>query len=97
VREIIEKGDERGEFVADVDGFVYWWPDGSPRGRLSSRHLRRIADELDRRNEKSQKNIDDYFSTDDVPRKFEDDFLDKVKPPDREVATLLEDNFWELL
>jgi len=59
---IINVSDERNEFVTDVDGFVYWCPDGSPNGHLASHHLRWLADELDRRNEKWQKNIDDYFS-----------------------------------
>ena len=59
---IIKTSDERGEFVTDVDGFVYWWPDGSPNGHLAPHHLRWLADELDRRNKKWQKNIDDYFS-----------------------------------
>ena len=62
---IIRISDERKEFVTDVDGFVYWWPDGSPNGHLASHHLRWLADELDRRNEKWQKNIDDYFSAND--------------------------------
>jgi len=59
---IIKVSDERKEFVTDVDGFVYWWPDNSPNGHLASHHLRWLADELDRRNEKWQKYIDDYFS-----------------------------------
>lgn len=58
---VIRVCDERKEFVTDVDGFVYFWPDGSPHGHMDSHHLRWIADELDRRNEKWQKEIDDYF------------------------------------
>lgn len=45
---LIAMADERGDFVTDVDGFIYWWPSGS--GHHSSHHLRWIADELDRRN-----------------------------------------------
>ena len=58
---IIAIGDERKEFVTDVDGFIYWWPNGSPHGHLASHHLRWLADELDRRNESWQKQVDDYF------------------------------------
>lgn len=35
-------------FGTDVDGFVYYWPDGG--GSYSAYHLRMIADELDLRN-----------------------------------------------
>lgn len=40
----------REEFVTFSDGYVQWWPDGSPHGGLSSWHLRVIANELERRN-----------------------------------------------
>lgn len=40
----------RDEFVTLSDGYVHFWPDGSPHGALTSWHLRTIADELDRRN-----------------------------------------------
>lgn len=40
--------DKRGEFVTDVDGFVYYASFGS--GHLSATTLRTIANELDRRN-----------------------------------------------
>lgn len=42
--------DARKEFVTDVDGYVYYWPDGSTHGHLAANHLRAIANELDRRN-----------------------------------------------
>lgn len=66
---VIAIGDERKEFVTDVDGFIYWWPDGSPHGPLASHHLRRLADELDRRNEPWQKRVDDYFEANNVLNK----------------------------
>ena len=47
---LIQISDQRKEFVQDVDGFIYWWPDGSPNGHFSSHHLRWLADELDKRN-----------------------------------------------
>jgi hypothetical protein len=59
---VIKLSDDRKEFVTDVDGFVYWWPEGAPNGHFAAHHLRWLADELDRRNEEWQKNIDDYFS-----------------------------------
>jgi len=42
--------DRRNEFVTEVDGYIYYWPDKSPHGYLAAYHLRAIADELDRRN-----------------------------------------------
>ncbi|MEM0966602.1 MAG: hypothetical protein AAGJ81_10685 [Verrucomicrobiota bacterium] len=59
---LIEKLDTRREFVTEVDGYVYWWPNVSHNGHFASHHLRWIADELDRRNEKWQTFIDDHFS-----------------------------------
>lgn len=59
---IISIAEKRGEFVTDVDGFVYYWPDGSPHGHLSSATLRILADELDERNKEWQANIDKYFN-----------------------------------
>lgn len=55
---VIEVADNRREFVQDVDGYVYWWPDGSTNGHLAACHLRILADELDRRN----KPWDDYIT-----------------------------------
>lgn len=59
---VIRTSDERGEFVTDVDGFIYWWPEGSSSGHMASHHLRWIADEMDRRNEAWQKQMDEYFA-----------------------------------
>ncbi len=55
--------EERGEFVTDVDGFVYWWSSAKPEhaGHLASDQLRFLADELDRRNAAWQAQIDKYF------------------------------------
>lgn len=48
---VIELIDARQEFVQDVDGFIYFWPDSKRApGHMSAHHLRWIADELDRRN-----------------------------------------------
>jgi hypothetical protein len=60
-KRIIKISNECKEFITDMDGFVYWCPDRSKNGHFSSYHLRFLADELDNRNEKWQKNIDDYF------------------------------------
>jgi hypothetical protein len=45
---IVEKADERGEFVRLEDGFLGYWPRG--RGVITSQQLRILADELDHRN-----------------------------------------------
>jgi hypothetical protein len=65
-KRIIKICDERKEFVTDVDGFVYWWPEGL-NGHLASHHLRWLANELDKRNEKWQKEIDDFFTNNEKP------------------------------
>jgi hypothetical protein len=69
--------DWQSNIVKDVDGFVYYWPDGAG-GMYGAHHLRDlakvnglryhtiealncIADELDRRNAPWQATIDDYF------------------------------------
>lgn len=49
-RRVISLSIAREEFVTLPDGYVHFWPDGSPHGALSSWHLRTLADELDRRN-----------------------------------------------
>lgn len=49
-RRVISMSIAREEFVTLSDGYVHFWPDGSPHGALSSWHLRTLADELDRRN-----------------------------------------------
>lgn len=41
---------QEDEFVTFEDGFVYYWP--SCEGGYTAHHLREIADELDRRNER---------------------------------------------
>ncbi len=57
--DIVRKADEAGEFVKDVDGFVYYWPKGA--GTIPAYQLRQLADELDRRNADWEKEINDYF------------------------------------
>lgn len=56
---IIQVIQDRNEFECDVDGFVYYWPNGY--GSLASHHLRWIADELDKMNEPITKEIEEYF------------------------------------
>jgi len=58
---VIGISEQRGEFVTDVDGYVYWWPDGHEHGHLAACHLRWLADELDRRNEAWHKQTNEYF------------------------------------
>jgi len=40
---------ERGDFVLDMDGCWYYWP-SRVVGSMASRHLRWLADEVDRLN-----------------------------------------------
>lgn len=56
---IIEVAEKHKEFVTLEDGFVYYWP--SKGGALTPYHLRTLADELDRRNEAWQKQIEEFF------------------------------------
>ena len=56
---VIRMADERGEFVVQQDGFVYYHP--SRGGGLDAGNLRLIAAELDLRNAEWEKNIADYF------------------------------------
>jgi hypothetical protein len=53
----IKVHEERGDFVCDIDGFIKYWPEGSP-GYMESHHLRWVADELDKRNKKWSEMID---------------------------------------
>jgi len=62
-KRIIGLIDQWGEFVTDVDGFVYWWP-GEHKGHLAAHQLRWIAEELDSRHENIKKEIDDFFQKD---------------------------------
>jgi hypothetical protein len=59
MKDIITIADDLKEFVALEDGFVYWWP--SSQGAISSHDLRALADELDRRNEAWQTQLNDFF------------------------------------
>ena len=61
-QKIIDATDSRDEFVTDVDGFVYWWPQNG-NGHLSAEQLRILADELDKRNKHWQQVIDNYFES----------------------------------
>lgn len=60
-QKFIQLVEDKNDFITDVDGFVYWLPSKSGE-YFASHHLRWLADELDRRNEKWQKQINDYFA-----------------------------------
>lgn len=60
-KEIIQHHLEHNEFVVDMDGFVYFWPEKAS-GHFNSAQLSIIADELDRRNSAWQQELDAYFS-----------------------------------
>jgi len=46
-----ERRELRRYFVLAEDGYYVYWPPQEKRGALGSRHLRWIADELDKANE----------------------------------------------
>ena len=54
---VIETSKARGEFIHDVDGFLYFLP-ASGKGHLAAHHLRAIADHLDAENEEWNKQIE---------------------------------------
>ena len=59
---IIRKCEEMEEFYKAEDGLVYYGPHGY--GMIAAHELRWIADELDRRNQQQQQQIDEYFDKD---------------------------------
>jgi len=61
VSKIVETANKMNEFVVGDDGFVMYWPAGFAGGGFSAWHLRELADELDRRNEAWQADLDRYF------------------------------------
>jgi hypothetical protein len=69
-QELISIVDIKNEFITGDDGYVYYWPEGN-RGCLSSFQLRIIADELDNRNEKWDKQITEYINNHNNPKSNE--------------------------
>lgn len=57
--EIVELAEKNGEIVMLEDGFWYYWLDN--KGAIPAYQLRQLADELDKRNEKWEQQIDEYF------------------------------------
>jgi hypothetical protein len=47
VKEIVINNKSVGEFIRDVDGYFYYWPNPSLKGSWNSNALKLIADELD--------------------------------------------------
>lgn len=65
IKRVIDVFDERGDFVSEVDGYIYFWP-GNIKGSIinvayTSADLRIIADELDKRNASWDKQLKEYF------------------------------------
>jgi len=58
---IIEAASTAGDFVQGEDGFWVYWPTGNNRGSYSEHILRALADELERRNEPIQKELEAFF------------------------------------
>lgn len=59
-RQFIRRVTERGDILCGDDGYYVYWPTGNG-GSLSSHNLRVIADELDRRNAKHDRQVKEYF------------------------------------
>lgn len=47
VKEIVINNKSVGEFIRDVDGYFYYWPNPSLKGSWNSNALRLISDKLD--------------------------------------------------
>lgn len=60
-KRMIAEVERRGEFVTDVDGFVYYWPSKESQGHLSEYQLIWIFQELEERNKEWNAKIDEYF------------------------------------
>lgn len=61
MKSIVEIADQYHEFEKGDDGYVMWHPCSIISGGMTSKQLRELADELDRRNEKWDKEVNDYF------------------------------------
>lgn len=58
---IISRIDEDKSFITGDDGYVVFWPSEN-RGAFQAWHLRLIADELDKRNESWDKQVQEYYN-----------------------------------
>jgi hypothetical protein len=58
IKRFIENEDNAGNFIYLDDGYLYW---DAGNGALSSWALRALADELDKRNEAWDKQLNEHF------------------------------------
>jgi len=61
--DIFQMSLERNEIMTDTDGFYKYWPATSGIVRLTAEDLLIIADGLDRLNESRQRQLGEYFDT----------------------------------
>mgnify|MGYP006298727631 CR=1 FL=1 len=54
----VEFAQKSNEFVTAADGYVYYWPSGFAGGCFNAQMLRELADELDKRNEEWDKQVE---------------------------------------
>ena len=57
VKELVINNKSIGEFIKDVDGYYYYWPNPDLRGSWNSNSLRVIADKLDEVNKEWDNHI----------------------------------------
>lgn len=57
VKELVINNKSIGEFIKDVDGYYYYWPNPDLRGSWNSNALRVIADKLDEVNKEWDNHI----------------------------------------
>jgi hypothetical protein len=94
VKRILEQANAEGDIVCGDDGYYVYWPRRT--GAYPSYHLRALADELDRRNEVWDKELDEYFDNlakkqeplgeDDMDKTIEDILAEEIQAEiDREI------------
>lgn len=64
--DFIFNGKKLGEFVMDVDGFFYYWPDEKCTGAWPSYLLKKAAKELDDLNKPWEEKITEFFERKDL-------------------------------
>lgn len=62
VKEIVVNNKSVGEFIRDVDGYFYYWPNPSLKGSWNSNALKLIADELDKINKEYEVHLMQHLS-----------------------------------
>ena len=84
VKRILERANTEGDIVRGDDGYYVYWPRRT--GAYPAYHLRALADELDRRNEVWDKELNEYF----------DNLAKKQEPLGEEFEKVLYNNLDDL-